>query len=64
MDNCSFYGNGVTYALAGNVGALVVRVAATTFGRVFPSQTKDAEETVTALQMFRRGLTHNEVLLR
>jgi hypothetical protein len=52
MDHCSFYDQGMLYALDGQAVALVVRDVATTFGSVFPSHSKDTEETVAALQHF------------
>jgi len=52
MDHCSFYDQGMMYALNGKVVALVVRDVATTFGSVYPSHSKDTEETVAALQHF------------
>ena len=50
MDHCSFYDQGMMYALNGKVVALVGRDVATTFGSVFPSHSKDTEETVAAPQ--------------
>ena len=44
MDHCSFYDQGMMYALSGKVVALVVRDVANKFGSVYPSHSKDAEE--------------------
>ena len=50
MDRCSFYDGGMQYSLSGKVVSLVLRDIHTTFGSVYPADSKSTEETVTALQ--------------
>ena len=52
MDHCSFYDGGMQYSLNGKVVSLVVRDIHTTFGSVYPTESKSTEETVAALQSF------------
>ena len=55
MGLCAFCDHGVEYALSNNVVALVARGVATTFGSVYPSPTKDTDETLAALKTFNGG---------
>ena len=52
MGLCAFCDHGVEYALSNNVVALVARGVATTFGGVYPSPTKDTDETLAALKTY------------
>ena len=53
VDHCSFYDNGVNYALNGNTVSLVVRDIATAFlGMCTHCQSKTIADTVSSLQRF------------
>ena len=52
MDHCSFYDGGMQYSLNGKVISLVARDIHTTFGSVYPADSKSTENTIEALQSF------------